>query len=139
MRNLPKNIYPNHDNGWIVKITRARVQFVACVPFSGDEAAALVRAVAKRDALLAQHGRPSLASARSNTGLTGICEVTKWWHSKPYDCFQVTTANPRKPGAMKRFFYRGLADRARALRAAIAHRARALGVTVADLTQKEAA
>ena len=120
-RDLPKNIYANTGAGFVVKIKRAKVQFVECIPFSGDEAAALVTAVARRDALLAQHGRVAIDQARSNTGITGICEVTKWFHSKPYDCFQVTTRNPRR-GGMKRFFYRGLAQRPRALRAAVAFR-----------------
>lgn len=138
MRDLPKHIYPNSGAGYVIRLKRAQVQIVACIPFGGDQAAALVRAVAKRDALLAEHGPAGIAPARSNTGITGICEVTKWFHSKPYDCFQVTTASPKKTGSMKRFFYRGESDREVALRRAIAHRARVLGVSEAEVL-KEAA
>jgi hypothetical protein len=127
MRTLPKHIYPNTRGGYVVRIKRASVKLIYC---TGD----LTKAIAKRDEFLALHGRIAIAPPRSNTGITGISEVTKWRHNRAYDCFQVTTANPRKPRAMKRFGYRNLAQRAEALQAAIAYRAQALGVTPQEVT-----
>lgn len=133
MRTLPKNVYVNSGGGWIVRIKRGAVKFTACVPFGLDRDASLAQAVALRDRFYARHGKFALAPARSNTGITGITEVTKWFHSRPYDCFQVTATNPRR-GGMKRFYYKGETDRTRALRAAVSHRARVTGLSEERIT-----
>lgn len=125
MRTLPKNIYPNTGGGFVVRIKRGDVKLTFCTR-------ELARALAVREQFVALHGRVAIRPARSNTGITGISEVTKWWHNRPYDCFQVTTGNPRRPGNMRRFFYRA-GERQAALRAAIAHRARVLGLAEAEV------
>ena len=118
MRILPKNIYPNTGGGYIVKIKRGGVKLVYC---TSD----LDKAIAARDRFLELHGWISQPKPRNTTGVTGISEVTKWFHSRPYDCFQVTLRRHPRQG-MRRFFFRGLADRERALRAAVAYRLRGL-------------
>ena len=126
MRTLPKHIYANTGGGYVVRIKRGDVKLTFC---TRDLAAA----VAARDRFLALHGRIAIPRPKSNTGVTGISEVTKWFHSKPYDCFSVTAGHPRK--GVHRFFYRTLADRPRAWREAVAARARLLGVTEAEVTK----
>jgi hypothetical protein len=140
-RPLPRNIYPNTGGGYVVRVTRAGVKLVSCT-------ADLARAIAIRDQFIQQHGDVKRI-ARSNTGLLGITEVTKWHHSRAYPCFQVTTRHP-KHGDMKRFFYSGggssrltsdlrpLTSRRDALRAAAAHRARLTGERITDQQIEEA-
>jgi hypothetical protein len=127
MRSLPKNIYANTGGGYVVRIKRSGVKLIYCT-------ASLARALEKRDEFLTLHGRIAIAAPRSNTGITGISEVTKWRHNRAYDCFQVTTASPRQPGAMKRFGFRTLAEREQALQSAINHRARGLGISAQEVT-----
>ncbi len=118
MRTLPKNIYPNGGNSVIVRIKRSGVKLVYCTNDLG-------KAIAARDRFLKLHGWISQRPPRNTTGVTGISEVTKWFHSRPYDCFQVTLRRYPRQG-MRRFYFRGLAERERALRAAIAYRTRGL-------------
>jgi hypothetical protein len=128
-----KNIYDN-GYGYRVMIKRASLKFDALFKFGSDKPAALARAIAERDAFFAACGETSHSGqkVRSNTGIAGISEVTKWFHNRPLDCFQVTIGRPQTTG-VKRFTYHGVAGRERALRAAIAHRTRATGEDPAQL------
>lgn len=116
------------DNGWRVDIARSGGRLRRFVAYAGDRAAALLEAVRVRDELAAQLPlRP-----RSNTGVTGVTEVTHWTRNVPQPCFVVTVGKPTR-NWKRRFFYRSFAQRESALRAAIAHRARVAGEDAAAL------
>ena len=134
-RSLPRNIYRHSGVGYALRIKRGGVKLVF---LTRD----LALAIQRRDQFIAQHGDVRRI-ARSNTGLVGITEVTKWFHSHAYPCFQVTTRHP-KHGDMKRFFYgltsdrRPLTSRREALRAAVAHRTRLTGERITEQQIEEA-
>ena len=131
---IPRNIY-EVPFGWYVIIKRGAITYRAFFAFgartaesagagSADSpvrASALARAVAARDAYLAQFPQTySGQKTRSNTGIPGVSECVKWSRNRAYPCFQVTLGHPRS--GIKRFYYTNGADRPRALRAAIAWR-----------------
>lgn len=102
--------------GYRVRIYRANLTYRAYVAFAGDKAAALQKALALRD-------RCETALIRSNTGHRGISEQTKWFHGRPYPCFEVNHGK----GASRhfqRFTYQTLAQRETALKQALAARAK---------------
>jgi hypothetical protein len=109
-----------HPDGWIVKLIRGGIRYQAFIAHGTDRAAALKKAEATRDEFIRIHGAQHVIPARSNTGLLGITEVTKWSHGKPQPCFQVTLGDPRK--TTRRFNYRTFMGREVALQKAIAHR-----------------
>ena len=119
--------------GYRVIINRTGVRYQVFIKFGDDKPAALARAIAERDNFFAEHGEfgTSGQRPRSNTGISGISEVTKWFHNKPAECFSVTAGHPRH--GITRFFYRGSKQRSVALRRAIAHRARLAGEDAAQL------
>ena len=127
-----KNIY-EIPYGYRVIINRAEVRFQAYFAFGDDKAMALKRAIVERDNFFAVHGSGGISGQRprSNTGISGISEVTKWFHNKPAECFSVTAGHPRH--GITRFFYRGSKQRSVALRRAIAHRARLAGEDATQL------
>lgn len=106
--------------GWYVVIKRGPVTYRAFFAFSksalGNRQSALMQALSARDQFLIQYPKV----VRSSTGVAGVSECTKWFHNKPYPCFQVTCGHPRN--GIKRFYYKSGAQRERALRDAIAHR-----------------
>ncbi len=122
MKHIYEDLY-----GWRVIIQRSGLRYHVFIANRGDHAAALQRAVVERDHFLAVHKK-----ARSNTGICGISETVEWKHNRPHDCFSVTFGASRKNYPV-RFHYRGLADRSRALRAAVAHRARLAGEDAVQL------
>ena len=130
-RELPimKNIFQVSGKYWRVKVGRRGIRYIVNIPFGSDREAAFRRAIAERDRFYAIHGR---TSPHSNTGIAGISETVKWTSNKPYPCFSVTVGASRVHRPV-RFMYRGLADRTRSLRAAIAHRARLAGEDPAEL------
>lgn len=109
-----------HPDGWIVKVIRAGIRYQAFVAHGADRAAALAQAEATRDEFIRIHGAHATPAPRSNTGLLGITEVTKWNHGKPQPCFQVTLGDPRH--STRRFNYTTFSQREKALKKAIAHR-----------------
>lgn len=124
-----KNIY-EIPHGWRVIINRSDLRYQAFVAFGGDKAAALQKAIAIRDEYFALVGvaeSPSGQRARSNTGISGISEQTKWFHGKPYYCFEVSCGHPRK--GTRRFYYRNVSGREQALAAAIEHRNQRVAAT----------
>ena len=118
-RNGMNHIYP-HPDGWIVKVTRAGIRYQAFVAHGADRPAALKKAKATRDEFIRIHGEHHVIPPRSNTGLLGITETTKWSHGKPKPCFQVTLGDPRH--STRRFNYTTFGQRETALQKAIAHR-----------------
>ena len=52
----PRNIYLD-GTAWRVDVLRQGLRFRAYIPFAGDRAAALAKAVAVRDEFYAAHGR----------------------------------------------------------------------------------
>lgn len=124
-----------HPDGWLVQVTRSGIKYQAYFAYGKDRAAALQRAIAERERFFDLYGRYVTGhKPRSNTGIAGISETTKWSHGKPYETFSVSF----KRGAvgMKRFRYRTLGDRSRALRKAIAYRARIAGEDFAELLKQ---
>ena len=129
-----KNIF-EIPYGWRVIIIRPGIKFDAFFKFGDDKAAALQRAIAGRDRFLDLHGRSTSGQAvRSNTGIAGVCETTKWHHGRPYECFQVTKGHPRN--GIRKFYYYGIAERKRAFRRAVAFRARLAGEDAAGLLKQ---
>lgn len=114
-----KNII-ERSSGYRVKIQRERLTYRAYVPYGHDRAAALRQAVALRDEFYAVHGQygPSGQAPRSNTGITGICETTKWYGGKPYSCFEVCHGRH----TYRRFVFKTLSEREAAMASAIALR-----------------
>lgn len=113
------HIYP-HPDGWIVKVIRGGIRYQAFVAHGANRAAALVKAEATRDEFIRIHGAHHTIPVRSNTGLLGITEITKWNHGKPQPCFQVTLGDPRH--STRRFNYTTFNQREKALEKSIAHR-----------------
>jgi len=135
---IAQNIY-EIPYGYRVLISRPGIKFDVFIRFgkvggrTSAKPAALARAIAERDRFLALHGRTySGQQPRSNTGISGISEVTKWFHNRPLDCFQVTIARSQRIHP-KRFAFRHAAGREPALRAAIAWRSRHTGEDPAQL------
>ena len=122
-----KNIY-EIPYGYRVIINRSEVRFQAFFQFGDDKAAALQRAIAERDNFFAIHGSGGISGQRprSNTGISGLSEVTKWFHNQPYNCFQVTVgkSNTNPP---VRFHYRGTSGRLVAFHKALAYRVKQTG------------
>lgn len=116
-----KNIY-EIPYGFRVIIHRPELTYRAFVKFGDDRAAALKKAQALRDEFFAVHGEFGISGQRprSNTGISGISEQTKWFHGQPKQCFQVTCGHPKK--GMRRFYYQTFAGRELALNRAVAHR-----------------
>ncbi len=114
---------------WRVKIIRHGIKYQVIIPFHGDRAAALERAIVERDRFYAAHGKNS---PRSNTGIAGISEVASWARNQCRMAFSVGfgSYHTRLP---RRFYYRGLAGRETALRQAVAYRARLSGENPAEL------
>ena len=122
-----KNIY-EIPYGYRVIIKRSDVRFDVFIQFGADKVAALQKAQAERDNFFAVHGQfgPSGQRPRSNTGISGLSEVTKWFHNQPYNCFQVTVgkSNTNPP---VRFHYRGTSGRLVAFHKALAYRVKHTG------------
>lgn len=117
-----RNIY-EVPGGWYVIIKRGPVTYRAFFAHSAFATphSALEAARAARDRFLLNYPQTYSGQAvRSGTGIAGVSECIKWFHEKPYPCFQVTCGHPRH--GIKRFYYKSGADRPRALRAAIAWR-----------------
>lgn len=113
--NLPRAISET-AYGYRVRIYRANLTYRAYIAFAGDKPAALQKAVALRD-------RCEAALVRSNTGHRGISEQTKWFHGRPYPCFEVTHGKgPRRQ--FRRFTFQTLSQRDIALQQALSIRAR---------------
>lgn len=125
-----KYIYTD-PNGWRVEIVRRDVRLRKFFPAHGDFAGALARAQAFRDQFLRVQGA---AQPRSNTGVSGITELTHWTRSFPQPCFVVTVGVPG-PDWRHRFYYRTAAERQQAFRAAVADRARRAGEDAAALLE----
>jgi hypothetical protein len=129
-----KNICAHRD-GWLVQVKRSGIKYQAFFGYGPDRAASLQRAIAERDRFYDLYGRYATGhKPRSNTGLCGISETTKWSHGRPYECFSVSFQ--RGAVGMKRFRYRTPGDRSRALRDAVAYRARLSGEDFADLMKQ---
>ena len=122
-----KNIY-EIPYGYRVIINRAEVRFQAFFAFGEDKAAALKCAIAERDNFFAVHGSGGISGQRprSNTGISGVSEVTKWFHNQPYQCFQVTVGNSHVHQPV-RFHYRGTSGRLVAFHKALAFRVKQTG------------
>lgn len=114
-----KHIYEDHT-GWRILIQRRNLSFRSFITFAGNKAAALQKAMAVRDEFLAAHGG---LAARSNTGVSGVTELTHWTRGFPQTCFVVTMGKPCR-NWKRRFFYRTFSQREAALQKAIAHRQR---------------
>ena len=121
-----------HPDGWIVQVKRNGIMYRAFFAYGAGKTAALFRAVAERERFYELYGRYVTGHRpRSNTGISGISELTTWSHNVPRNCFSVTYQ--RGAVDMKRFFYKSAAERPFALRAAIAYRARLAGEDAARL------
>jgi len=101
-----------------VKLQRRGIVYRVTISFGRDKAAALARAIAERDHALALLGP---VTPCSNTGEWGICEMMKWCFGRPRQCFTATVGGT-KLRRMRRFYYRDLATRDRALASAIVWR-----------------
>jgi hypothetical protein len=123
-----KNIYL-HKCGWVVRIQRPGIKYRFYIPCGKDRQASLSLAIAERDRFLELHGR--YGKPKSNTGVVGICNMTKWTRGRSYEVFSVVTKAPRH---IRNFYYRGPEGRLRALRKAIAWRAQRCGEDLAFLT-----
>lgn len=119
-----------------VRIQRQNITLQAYLPFTTPEtqAAALQLAIRTRDQFLIAAGpalpkrapapeyRPGSRLPRSNTGIPGICETTKWVGGTREDCFSVYLGKHHEP-KMKRVYYGKMRSREAALQKAIALRA----------------
>jgi hypothetical protein len=114
-----KNIYA-HPDGWFVRLKRNKMTYSAFFGYGPDRDASLQRAIAARDEFYRLHGEKPTIPVRSNTGILGISEMTKWNHCKPMQCFQVTFGDPRVK--TRRFPYTSFSEREKALQNAIACR-----------------
>lgn len=124
MNPLPQYIY-NHPDGLLVRIRRSGVLYQVLV--GGRSASHLARAVTLRDRFLKLAGEVRVLS---NTGIRGISETVRWYHSKPQDAFAVRWPGvPRKSAVVT---FRACGGRAPALRAACALRARMTGETITE-------
>ena len=124
------NIYPD-GYGYRVQIERNGVRFDGFVKFGEDRAAALRQARAMRDDVLA---KLAPRTARSNTGVTGVTELTHWSRGTPQTCFAVTHGKPCR-NWVRRFFFKTFSQRQRQLVRAIEHRARVAGEDVQQLRE----
>ncbi len=121
---LPQYIY-NHPDGLLVRIRRHGVLYQVFI--GGRSASHLERAITLRDRFLALAGE---VKPVSNTGIRGISETVRWYHSKDYPAFAVRwPGTPRKSAVIT---YRACGGRERALRAAVALRARMTGETIPE-------
>ena len=125
-----KHIYQD-PYGYRLEIVRNQVTFRSYVRFGDDRAAALKKIVAIRDDYLS---KAEVLRGRSNTGVAGVSELAHWTGGRPRQCFQVTSGSPG-PNWMRRFFYTTLTGRQRALRRAVAHRARRTGENLTQLLE----
>lgn len=130
MKTLPKNISEQLD-GYVVRIRRGDLKWRAFVPHSRPDA--LAEAVRLRDRfyeVVPAKSRPRFA--RSNTDVVGICETTVWKRGLPYSNFLVRGADRRN----RRFYFGRTQTRTKAFKLAVAHRARSIGKTAADILPK---
>jgi hypothetical protein len=130
MNPLPANIC-RHPDGLLVRVQRQGVRVQGFI--AGHDAAALQRAVALRDRFLALSGGVRVLS---NTGIRGISETVRWYHSRPYDAFAVRW--PGKPRKSRVFTFQSWGGRRRALRAAVALRKRQTGEIITARQIEEA-
>ena len=126
MKNISADNY-----GYRVEMMRNGIKFDSFIRFDGDRAGALKKAIAIRDDFRA---RADAIRPRSNTGVAGVTELTHWTRGYPQTCFVVTHGKPCR-NWKRRFFYHTLSQRQRALRAAVAHRARLSGEPIHQLLE----
>lgn len=122
-RQLPRNI-SLLKGGYNVRVGRAGVVYRAWV--RDGSAAGLARAIALRDRFLRLHGEVNRhrVQGKSNTGLAGISETTKWKRNHSYPGFSVDWCE-RGRHRNKHFRYApGLCTREQAAAQARAFRAR---------------
>jgi hypothetical protein len=130
MNPLPPYIY-NHPDGLLVRIRRHGVLCQVFLRWATPDA--LARAIQLRDRFLALANNAT-PRVLSNTGIRGISETVRWYHSKPYEAFAVRWAEGPPPNnrGSRVFTYRACGGREQALRAAVALRARMTGETITD-------
>jgi hypothetical protein len=133
-RQYPKNIFA-HPNGLLVRVIRDKVLFQASVPKSHP--APLARAIELRDKFLSnvrksQHpkSRSPHRTGTSNTGIPGISESTNWIQGRPYSCFNANWSVEGRRHCRK-FYYKDLPSRDRALKNAIQLRHKITGIKYA--------
>lgn len=126
MHPLPHNIC-EHPDGLLVRVSRRGVRYQAFVPHSHPDP--IARAVELRDRFIALAGLPLVLS---NTGIRGISETVRWYHSRPYDAFAVRwpTGTNGKVRKSRVFTFRSYGGRSGALRAAVALRSRQTGEVI---------